>query len=207
PLISRRRHELARWRRLASPTTVGARRSAPEVITPGVALERVSFEYSVAQDDPYTLKGVAASAGVARGPARLITGDDDFSKMRAGDVLVCRQSTVSWASLFTMAAAVVTEIGGALCHAAVVAREFGVPCVVATGGVLTTLADDEPLEVDGSAGRVRRLFPVSWKDPDDANIVWRRDDAHQTSIRTPLGIDYTVQGAAYGMRKRDEELG
>ena len=77
--------------------------------------------------------------------------------MRSGDVLVCRQSTVSWAPLFTMAAAVVTEIGGSLCHAAVVAREFGVPCVVATGGVLSTLVDGEPLEVDGSAGIVRRL--------------------------------------------------
>ncbi|HEY8825117.1 MAG TPA: PEP/pyruvate-binding domain-containing protein [Candidatus Limnocylindria bacterium] len=207
PLIAQRRHELARWRRLRAPRTIGAPPSATAVVTPGVALERVSFEYSVAQDDPYMLKGVAASAGVARGPARLITGDEDFSKMRAGDVLVCRQSTVSWASLFTMAAAVVTEIGGALCHAAVVAREFGVPCVVATGGVLSTLADGEPLEVDGSTGRIRRLFPITWVDPDDANIVWRRDDAHQTSVRTPLGIDYTLHGASYGMRKRDLELG
>jgi rifampicin phosphotransferase len=206
-LVSQRRRELARWRRLVAPRTIGAPPSGPEVVTPGVALERVSFEYSVAQDDRYTLKGVAASAGRARGPARLITGDDDFLKMRAGDVLVCRQSTVSWAPLFTLAAAVVTEIGGSLCHAAVVAREFGVPCVVATGGVLSTLTDGEPLEVDGSAGTVRRLFPVTWEDPDDPKIVWRRDDAHQTSIRTPLGIDYTLHGAAYGMRKRDEKLG
>ncbi|MDP9274121.1 MAG: PEP-utilizing enzyme [Chloroflexota bacterium] len=207
PLVARRRRDLSRWRRLASPKTIGAPPSGPEVITPGVALERVSFEYTVAQDDPYRLKGVAASAGLARGPARLITGDEDFSKMRAGDVLVCRQSTVSWAPLFTLSAAVVTEIGGSLCHAAVVAREFGVPCVVATGGVLSTLTDGEPLEVDGSKGTVRRLFPIVWEDPDDANLVWRRDDAHQTSVRTPLGIDYTLHGAAYGMRKRDLELG
>ncbi|HYV22464.1 MAG TPA: PEP-utilizing enzyme, partial [Candidatus Bathyarchaeia archaeon] len=206
-LVSRRRHDLARWRRLPSPKTIGAPPVGPEIITPGVAVERTSFEYTVAQDDRYTLKGVGASAGRARGPARLITGDDDFSKMRAGDVLVCRQSTVSWAPLFTLAAAVVTEIGGSLCHAAVVAREFGVPCVVATGGVLSTVADGEPLEVDGSKGTVRRLFPITWEDPDDANLVWRRDDAHQTSVRSPLGIDYTLHGASYGMRKRDEELG
>ena len=206
-LVSQRRRELARWRRLVAPRTIGAPPSGPEVVTPGVALERVSFEYSVAQDDRYTLKGVAASAGRGRGPARLITGDDDFLKMRAGDVLVCRQSTISWAPLFTLAAAVVTEIGGSLCHAAVVAREFGVPCVVAVGGALSTLTDGEPLEVDASAGTVRRLFPVTWEDPDDPKIVWRRDDAHQTSVRTPLGIDYTLHGAAYGMRKRDEKLG
>jgi pyruvate,water dikinase len=206
-LVARRRHEVARWRRLASPKTIGAPPTKSEVVTPGVALERVSFEYEVAQDDRYTLKGVGASAGRAKGPARLITGDEDFSKMRAGDVLVCRQSTVSWAALFTMAAAVVTEIGGSLCHAAVVAREFGVPCVVATGGVLSTLADGEPLEVDGSAGTVRRLFPVTWRDPEDAKLLWRRDDAHVTRVITPLGIEYTRHGANYGMKRRDEELG
>ena len=156
-LVARRRHELARWRRLVAPKTIGAPPDAPDPVTPGVARERVDLGYSVAQDDSYTLRGVAASAGVARGPARLITGDEDFSKMRAGDVLVCRSSTVSWVPLFTMAAAVVTEVGGSLSHAAVVAREFGVPCVVATGGVLSTLTDGEPLEVDGSAGIVRRL--------------------------------------------------
>ncbi len=206
-LVSRRRHELARWRQLRAPKTVGAPPNAPGPATPGVALERVDFAYAVAQDDPYALKGVAASAGTARGRARLITGDEDFSKMNAGDVLVCRQTTVSWAPLFTMAAAVVTEIGGSLCHAAVVAREFGVPCVVATGGVLSTLADGEPLEVDGSAGTVRRLFPVTWKDPQDARLLWRRDDAHNTQVVPPLAIDYTTHGASYGIRRRDEELG
>src|SRR2546422_2473143 len=106
-----------------------------------------------------------------------------------------------------MAAAVVTEIGGALCHAAVVAREFGVPCVVATGGVLSTVTDGEPLEVDGNAGTVRRLFPITWKDPEDAKLLWRRDDAHVTHVVTPLAIEYTQNGASYGSRRRDEELG
>jgi pyruvate,water dikinase len=206
-LVARRRNELARWRRLTCPATIGAASSAPQIVAPGAALERVSFDYSVVQDNRYTLKGVAASAGIARGPARIIIGDSDFSKMRAGDVLVCRQSTVSWAPLYTMASAVVTEIGGALCHAAVVAREFGVPAVVATGGVLSTVTDGEPIEVDGNAGTVRRLFPITWTDPEDAKLVWRRDDAHQTGIRAPLSIEYSLKGASYGMQKRDEKLG
>jgi len=62
---------------------------------------------------------------------------------------------VAWDN--TGAAAVVTEVGGALSHAAVVAREFGVPAVVGTAIALSTLVDGEPLEVDGSAGTVRRL--------------------------------------------------
>jgi pyruvate,water dikinase len=176
-------------------------------VTPGVSLERVDFEYKVEQDGGERLRGVAASTGLARGPARLVSNDGDFDKMRAGDVLVCRSSTLSWVPLFTMAAAVVTEIGGSLSHAAVVAREFGVPAVVAVDGALSTLTDGEPLEVDGSAGIVRRLFPVAWSDPEDAKLVWRRDDAHHTGVITPLAIESTRNGPGYGVRRRDEKLG
>jgi len=206
-LVARRRRELATWQRLNAPKTVGAPVVAPSTITPGVALERVDFEYAVTQDGSDMLRGVTASPGVARGPARLIAGQGDFAKMRTGDVLVCRQSTVSWVPLYTMAAAVITELGGSLCHAAVVAREFGIPAVVAVGGALSTLIDGEPLEVDASAGTVRRLFPITWNDPEDAKLVWRRDDAHVTQVITPLAIEYTRHGANYGMRRRDEELG
>jgi phosphoenolpyruvate synthase/pyruvate phosphate dikinase len=206
-LVDQRARDVRRWRQMESPKHIGAPPGAPPPVTPGVALERVDFEYRVAQGDRYTLRGVGASAGVARGTARLITGDEDFPKMRAGDVLVCRQSTVSWVPLFTVASAVVTELGGSLTHAAVVAREFGVPCVVAVGGALSTLTDGEPLEVDGAAGTVRRLFPVAWADPEDAKLLWRRDDAHNTRVVPPLSIEYTRHGASYGIRRRDEELG
>ena len=206
-LVAQRRRELARWQRLSAPATVGAAATAPSTITPGVALERVDFDYAVKQDGTNVLKGVTASPGIARGPARLIADEGEFSKMRQGDVLVCRQSTASWVPLYTMAAAVITELGGSLCHAAVVAREFGIPAVVAVGGVLSTLSDGEPLEVDASAGTVRRLFPLNWRDPDDAKILWRRDDAHNTRVVPPLAIEYTRHGANYGMRRRDEDLG
>jgi phosphoenolpyruvate synthase/pyruvate phosphate dikinase len=206
-LVARRGRELATWQRLKAPPKVGAPSLEPPTITPGVALERVDFEYAVTQDGTNVLKGVTASPGIARGPARLITDHGEFSKMREGDVLICRQSTASWVPLYTMAAAVVTELGGSLCHAAVVAREFGIPAVVAVGGALSTLSDGEPLEVDASAGTVRRLFPVTWKDPGDAKILWRRDDAHNTRVVTPLAIEYTRHGANYGMRRRDQDLG
>src|SRR5205814_2025633 len=77
--------------------------------------------------------------------------------LQGGDVLVCQSSSVSWSPLCTSAAAVVTDVGGPLSHAAVVAREFGIPAVVGTSVALSTLVDGELLEVDGSAGIVRRL--------------------------------------------------
>jgi pyruvate,water dikinase len=114
--------------------------------------------YREAQVDPSReLRGAPASAGVARGPARLVRTLEESAKFQRGDVLVCQSSNVSWIPLFTSAAAVVTEVGGPLSHAAVVAREFGIPAVVGTSVALSTLVDGEPLEVDGSAGIVRRL--------------------------------------------------
>ena len=121
-----------------------------------VGLSHLFFK-EVQHDPSRALRGVGASAGVARGPARLIRDLGEFGKFRPGDVLVCQASNVSWIPLFTSAAAVVTEVGGALSHAAVVAREFGVPAVVGTAIALSTLVDGEPLEVDGGLGIVRRL--------------------------------------------------
>ncbi|MDQ2914557.1 MAG: PEP-utilizing enzyme, partial [Chloroflexota bacterium] len=155
-LIDQRTVEVRRWSTLQVPLTIGAPPAAPLPTTPGVSLARIDLDYTVTQDDFHVLKGVAASPGVVRGPARLLA-DGDMSKLRVGDVLVCRSTNASWVPAFTIAAAVVTEVGGSLSHAAVVAREFGVPCVVATGVALSTLTDGEPLEVDGTAGVVRRL--------------------------------------------------
>ena len=72
-------------------------------------------------------------------------------------MLVCQSSNVVVDPALHERAAVVTEVGGPLSHAAVVAREFGIPAVVGTSVALSTLVDGEPLEVDGSAGIVRRL--------------------------------------------------
>jgi pyruvate,water dikinase len=153
-LIAEREMEQAAWRRLEAPETIGQQDEAgPARSTPIWHLL-----YREAQDDPSrALRGAPASAGVARGPARLVRNLEEFAKFQRGDVLVCQSSNVSWIPLFTSAAAVVTEVGGPLSHAAVVAREFGIPAVVGTSVALSTLVDGEPLEVDGSAGIVRRL--------------------------------------------------
>ena len=153
-LIAEREAEQARWRLLEAPETIGQLDAAgPAKSTPIWHLL-----YREAQDDPSrALRGAPASAGVARGPARLVRNLEDFAKFQRGDVLVCQSSNVSWIPLFTSAAAVVTDVGGPLSHAAVVAREFGIPAVVGTSVALSTLVDGELLEVDGSAGIVRRL--------------------------------------------------
>src|SRR5207247_2001672 len=149
-LILAREAEQAQWKLLEPPETIGQENAAQ---TAGAKAGPLwDLLYRAEQDDlSRALRGAPASAGVARGPARLVRNLEEFAKFQRGDVLVCQSSNVSWIPLFTSAAAVVTEVGGPLSHAAVVAREFGIPAVVGTSVALSTLVDGEPREVDGSA--------------------------------------------------------
>ena len=154
-LIALRRREYELDRRLRPPRYLGAAPAAP---VPSSAIRDLS--YRVEQTDRDLLRGVAASPGRGRGPVRLVTGPADFERFERGDVLVCHSTTVSWVPLFNMASGIVADVGGALSHAALVAREFGIPAVCGTGTALETLQDGEIVEVDGSAGTVRRIATV-----------------------------------------------
>ncbi len=103
------------------------------------------------------LRGVGASPGRAAGPARIILDPAGFGQLRPGEVLIAPATGPAWTPLFRMAAAVVTETGGAMSHAAIVAREYGLPGVMAVPGVTNALRNGEHVLVDGSAGIVQRL--------------------------------------------------
>lgn len=105
--------------------------------------------------DGESLKGTGASAGKVRGPARVTLSPDDFGRVQPGDVIVCPSSNPSWVPLFAIAAGLVTDTGGVLSHAAVVAREFGLPAVVGTGDATSRIRDGQILELDGTTGDVR----------------------------------------------------
>lgn len=99
------------------------------------------------------LTGVPGSAGVASGRVRVVSDPTDFVHFRRGDVLVCRHTDPAWTPLIMVAAAVVTEIGGVLSHAAIVARELGIPAVLGVRGA-GALAAGAPVTVDGDRGTV-----------------------------------------------------
>ena len=103
------------------------------------------------------LRGVGASAGQVTAPARVLGGPADFGRMRPGDVLVASITTPAWTSLFTMAAAVVTDVGGPLSHSSIVAREYGIPAVLGTGVATRRITDGALVRVDGDAGTVTLL--------------------------------------------------
>ena len=100
------------------------------------------------------LIGLGASPGTANGPVRLIWSLDDLPRVTAGDVLVCRTTSPAWTAAMLRSAAVVTEVGGLLSHAAIVAREFRLPAVVGVANAMTELHDGVQVEVDGSSGAI-----------------------------------------------------
>ena len=100
--------------------------------------------------------GSAVSPGVARGPIRVL--NDPFEKtVRPGDILVAVTTDPGWTPLFLNAAAIILEIGGELQHGALIAREYGKPCVTGIQDVTTRFEDDQIVEVDGDAGLVRLI--------------------------------------------------
>jgi pyruvate,water dikinase len=101
-----------------------------------------------------SLRGTAASAGEATGIARVVRGPEDFARVSPGDVVVCATTTPAWSPLFASIAALVTDTGGILCHAAVVAREYRLPAVVGTEAATRLVPDGARVRVDGASGEV-----------------------------------------------------
>lgn len=152
----------ARFEELESATT-----GAPSDLRRRVARRRARRELAVASwraqrpvsdaTSDEALRGVAGSPGAAEGPVRLVLDVGDFGKLQAGDVLVCPYTDPTWTPLFALAAAVVADTGGPLSHAAIVAREYGIPAVLGTESGTRSLRDGERVAVDGRAGTVHRI--------------------------------------------------
>ena len=98
--------------------------------------------------------GTGCSPGRVTGPARVVRGLDELGRVEPGDVLVCRTTDPAWTPLFHVVAAVVSETGGVLSHAAIVAREVGVPAVVGAVDARSRITDGQVVVVDGTRGTV-----------------------------------------------------
>ncbi len=100
------------------------------------------------------VRGLGAAPGVASGPVRVVAKLADAGRLAQGEVLVTHMTAPDWVPLMRRAAAIVTDSGGMTCHAAIVSRELGIPCLVGTTDATTVLRDGEVVTVDASAGIV-----------------------------------------------------
>jgi phosphohistidine swiveling domain-containing protein len=167
-LVARRKGERAWVLAHPGPATYGQQPDQPplSVLPPEartameVALWNVDLIFAAARSgqrqspDATTVTGIAASPGRYTGTARVVAGEHEFEKIQAGDVLVCPVTSPVWSVLFSRIGALVTDSGGILSHPAIIAREFGIPAVVATGNATALLRDSERVTVDGDAGAV-----------------------------------------------------
>ncbi len=131
-------------------------------VTPPTTLPKIrwlSAFFPNNEGNSYTLKGFPASAGRVTARACVMLGPEDFNKMQPGDIIVAGITTPAWTPLFARAAGIVTDIGGPLSHSSIVAREYAIPAVLATGNGTRRIQNGQTITVDGTAGIVT-LSPV-----------------------------------------------
>jgi len=129
------------WMLQSRPVTTMGGTSKPEAKATG-------------EDGRVLLHGLGAAPGRASGRARVVTSLSEAGELSGSDVLVAHMTTPDWVPLMRRAAAIVTDSGGMTCHAAIVSRELGIPCLVGTGSATETLRDGELVTVDAGKGVV-----------------------------------------------------
>ncbi|MGH9345888.1 MAG: PEP/pyruvate-binding domain-containing protein [Vicinamibacterales bacterium] len=140
-LVRRRRENFHYWFTTRAPDVLDT--TGAEVVEADVPLA-----------DPSVVIGIPASAGKARGPARIIVDSREAGRLRPGDILVTRATDPGWTPVFPLARALVLEVGGQLSHAAIVARELGLPAVVNVPNAVTRIRDGQIITVDGTSGEI-----------------------------------------------------
>ena len=161
-IVERRKTIYDALRRWAPPPALG---QAPEAITEpatimhwGITTERVQdWLHSAATTDGGSLDGIAVSSGLVEGTARVILDVEQLADVKDGEVLVAPFTQASWTPIFGRIAAAVTDAGGVMCHAAIIAREYGLPAVLGTGSATKRIATGDLVRVDADNGTVTIL--------------------------------------------------
>jgi pyruvate, water dikinase len=123
----------------------------------GITSQTLESWYSATQGDDKEVRGHAASPGVVEGIARVLRDVNEIGQMREGEILVCPVTAPSWGPVFGKIKAAVSDIGGSMSHAAIVAREYGMPAVVGCGSATQRIKTGDRVRVDGDRGVVRIL--------------------------------------------------
>jgi len=160
--VSERRAALKAWGQHETPPALGP---VPDIIDDpaivmlwGITRESLDAWLSAGKGgDTHEIRGFAASSGVVEGPACVVRSVEEISRLKPGDILVCQVTNPTWAPIFQKIAGAVSDIGGSMSHAAIVAREYGLPAVVGTGSATSRIKDGQRIRVDGGRGVVTIL--------------------------------------------------
>ncbi|MEM7114547.1 MAG: PEP/pyruvate-binding domain-containing protein [Chloroflexota bacterium] len=136
------------------------------------------------------LNGFAVSTGRATAPASVIHSIEDFEKMQPDTILVCTTTTPAWTPLFSQAVGLVTDVGGALAHGSIVAREYGIPAVMGTGIATERIQSGMMLAIDGDKGTVTLVDEV------DETTVLPQAERQETAVSHKTAILATIAALA-----------
>lgn len=160
-LVAERKAAIAVWAGMETPPALGL---VPDIIGDpaivmlwGITRENLDSWLSAGEADPNEIRGFAASSGVVEGTARVVKSVQEIGRLQQGDILICRVTNPTWAPIFQKISAAVSDIGGSMSHAAIVAREYGLPAVVGTGNATVRIRDGQRIRVDGARGIVTML--------------------------------------------------
>jgi len=157
-LVSERRASFDRAGRVIPPTELGALPPPPETADPfmdALVYRLLGMVPPSENTDPNALFAVAGSPGVYTGRARVVRSlSEATDDLEDGEVMVCEMTLPPWVPMFSVAGAIVCDVGGVLSHAAIVAREFGIPAVVGANVGTRVIKTGQTITVDGNKGVV-----------------------------------------------------
>jgi pyruvate,water dikinase len=148
PLVAIRRAEFERWEREPAPP------DRFETLGPPVAPPPIAATSATAGDGD--LQGLGCCPGIVRSPVRVVRDPSRAGDLQ-GHILVAERTDPGWTLLFPTASGLLVQRGSLLSHSAIVAREVGLPCVVAIPGLMDALTDGEWVEMNGASGSIRRI--------------------------------------------------
>lgn len=155
---------------------------------PITALKKQDTSYKIQTESQaeIILKGAAASMGIAAGPVKIIHHHEEIDKVLEGDILVTEMTTPDFVPAMKRAKGIVTDTGGRTCHAAIVSRELGVPCVVGTATATAKLRTSQIVTVDGSRGLVYKGVVRSRAAPEEVVGLKPAGSSSQISEEIPI---------------------
>jgi pyruvate,water dikinase len=152
--VARERARLAAWRRIEVPNRFGSE-----------DVSSMAFPTQAIDESGSTLRGNGISPGLAEGEVRVLRSPIEDRRFMSGAILVAPATDPAWTPLFARAVGVIVELGGALSHAGIVAREYGIPCVANIDGITRALRDGDVVRMDGALGVVTVVSRAAARHP------------------------------------------
>jgi pyruvate,water dikinase len=200
------RPDLARLAQDRRALRAARKRLDPPVIVPPDGrmkfgpIDMAMFEPKPRQADAGpTLTGFAVSPGRVTAPASVIRSPDEFDQMTPDTILVCPTTTPAWTPLFSQAAGLVTDIGGALAHGSIVAREYGIPAVMGTGAATQRIRPGQIIRVDGDGGAVTLVDEVDTDAGADVDMAKQGRPRHTLAL---IALAAGAVGLLFWWRRR-----